>query len=64
MPVLDYPQGAEFGNPYETHLHQWSMTSVARYFQGIVAASGPRADLLPGTTVGAFVAQGYGERLL
>jgi hypothetical protein len=58
LPVLDYPQGPVDGNPYEAHLHQWDMASVEESFAGIVASSGPRPDLAPGTTVGAFIAEG------
>jgi hypothetical protein len=55
MPVLDYPQGPEFGNPHEAHLHQWDMDSVLAGFPGIVDCAGPQA---PGSTVGAFIARG------
>lgn len=58
MPVLEYLQGEWEGNPYEAHLHQWSMESVLQCFAGIVSSSGPRPDLMPGTTVGAFIAAG------
>jgi hypothetical protein len=55
LPVLPYPQGPEFGNPHEAHLHQWDMSSVLASFPGIVDCTGPQA---PGSTVGAFIARG------
>lgn len=58
LPVLPYPQGPEFGNPHEEHVAQWTFASVLDSFAGIRSAAGPRPDLAPGTTVGAFVAEG------
>lgn len=54
VPVLDYPQGEVCGNPYEAHQHQWTTESVLASFAGITDHAGP----LPGSTVGAFIAQG------
>ena len=58
LPVLPYPQGPEEGNPHEEHVAQWDAPSVLEAFAGIFAYSGPRPDLTPGTTVGAFTARG------
>jgi hypothetical protein len=55
LPVLDYPQGEDEGNPHEAHVHQWDEESVRESFAGITDWHGP---LTPGSKVGAFIAAG------
>lgn len=57
LPVLEYIQGAEFGNVHETHLYQWSMEEVLERFAGIEASIG----VPPGEVSGAFIARGERE---
>ena len=54
LPVLPYPQGPEFGNPHEAHVHDWDVGSVLGTFTGIVACALPPSGL----AAGAFIAEG------
>jgi hypothetical protein len=54
IPIVEYPQGAHFGNDHEAHLHVWDHATVL--------------DFLPGvrrwqrhTSVGVYLAEGTSE---
>lgn len=48
IPIIHYPQGAEFGNPFEEHKHHWTVGEVLSSFEGIT-------DYSAGDVVGAFI---------
>lgn len=35
IPIVEYPQGAAFGNEHEAHLHVWDHESVIRLLPGV-----------------------------
>lgn len=35
IPIVDYPQHAHDGNPYEEHLDQWTFDEMAAQFAGV-----------------------------
>jgi hypothetical protein len=51
LPIIEWPQGAEHGNPYEEHVHHWCYSEVLVELEGISATEVT-------DTVGAFFAQG------
>lgn len=52
LPIIHYPQGAEYGNPYEEHKHHWTPVEV------LSALSGKCKAYTLDTVVGSFL---YGE---
>lgn len=54
LPVTRYEQDAIMGNPYEAHVCHWDMPSVLESFPGIIFSH----ENVPGSTVGAFIAEG------
>lgn len=58
LPVCYAPQGAEYGNPSEVHVHHWDTASVLESFAGIVAHEIRIGRPAPDLDMGAFIARG------